>query len=176
MTTRALFCYTIGLWAFSGMRVLIAAFYALQDTRTPVKIAVVSLLLNTFLSLVLMGPLKHAGLALSLSVASGVQFFLLAVLLRKKGLFNGVAVTVKSILKTVLATLVMGLIVLICRNTLFHTTRLDPVSTQIINLFLLVLVGIIIYFFVARLIGCRETGSLLKMCGIQTTRSRGGPL
>ena len=40
MTAQALFFYSVGLWAFSGIRVMVSAFYALQDTRTPVKIAV----------------------------------------------------------------------------------------------------------------------------------------
>ncbi|OQY46704.1 MAG: hypothetical protein B6240_06865, partial [Desulfobacteraceae bacterium 4572_87] len=53
MTTDALICYTFGLWAFSGMRVLIAAFYALQDTKTPVKIAIIALGVNVMASLVL---------------------------------------------------------------------------------------------------------------------------
>jgi putative peptidoglycan lipid II flippase len=85
MTTDALVCYTVGLWAFSGMRVLIAAFYALQDTKTPVKVADHFFGVNVILSLVLMGPLKHAGLALALSLASMVQFGLLALFFEKRG-------------------------------------------------------------------------------------------
>ncbi len=83
MTAFALTLYSVGLWAFSGIRVLVAAFYALQDTITPVKAAVAALFLNAGLSLALMGPLAHGGLALALSLASGVQFLVLGVFLQR---------------------------------------------------------------------------------------------
>ena len=88
MTTDALACYAAGLWAFAGMRVLITAFYALQDTKTPVKVAVIALGVNAISGLLLMGWLRHAGLALALSLASAVQFVCLAVFLRKKKSLN----------------------------------------------------------------------------------------
>jgi putative peptidoglycan lipid II flippase len=84
LTAQALFYYGIGLWAIAGVRILAPAFYAIQDTKTPVKIAVVSLLGNAALSLILMGPLKHGGLALANSLASMVNFLLLFVWLRKR--------------------------------------------------------------------------------------------
>jgi putative peptidoglycan lipid II flippase len=83
MTARALVLYSVGLWAFSGIRVLVAAFYALQDTKTPVKAATMALFLNAGLSLSLMGPLAHGGLALALSLASGGQFIVLGLFLQR---------------------------------------------------------------------------------------------
>ncbi|MFP3928755.1 MAG: murein biosynthesis integral membrane protein MurJ [Desulfobacteraceae bacterium] len=83
MTARALVLYSVGLWAFSGIRVLVAAFYALQDTKTPVKAATMALFLNAGLSLALMGPLAHGGLALALSLASGGQFIVLGLFLQR---------------------------------------------------------------------------------------------
>ncbi len=165
MTTDALFCYTTGLWAFSGMRILIAGFYALQDTKTPVKIAIFSLFLNIALSLVLMGPLAHRGLALSLSVASGVQFFLLTLFLRKKGLFISGGRVLRSVSKSVLASIVMGLIVIIGRTHLFCSQASDALSYRIFCLITLVSMGIVVYFLVARLLRCRETEAVLAMFG-----------
>ena len=163
MTAKALSCYTLGLWAFSGMRVLIAAFYALQDTKTPVKIAVISLVINTLLSLFLMGPLKHEGLALSLSIASGVQFLLLALLLQKKGSVIHMGPVLKSFFRSIVATVVMGFIVFICRHSIFCTSASDALSEQIVSLSLLVIIGIAVYFFMARLLGCPETRAVLEM-------------
>jgi putative peptidoglycan lipid II flippase len=166
MTTDALICYTFGLWAFSGMRVLIAAFYALQDTKTPVKIAIIALVVNVMASLVLMGPMKHAGLALALSVASAVQFGLLAFLLRKKGLFAHAAPIFKSISKSVAATLVMGSLVFYCRTQWFHTTVGQPLSAKILNLSALVLMGMVVYFLMARVLRCREIKAVSAMLGV----------
>jgi len=83
-TAEALLYYTVGLWAFSGVRIVVSAFYALQDTRTPVKIAIVSLLTNIILSIVLMGPMQHGGLALATSLSMAVNFILLTLALKKR--------------------------------------------------------------------------------------------
>jgi putative peptidoglycan lipid II flippase len=84
MAARALFYFAIGLWAIAGVRILAPAFYAVQDTKTPVKMAVVSLFANIGFSLILMGPMKHAGLALANSLAAIIYVSLLLVWLRKK--------------------------------------------------------------------------------------------
>jgi putative peptidoglycan lipid II flippase len=107
-TAEALLYYALGLWAFSGARIVISAFYALQDTKTPVRLAVVSLLVNMVLSVVLMGPLRHGGLALATSLASAVNLVLLSRALRKRlGGINGRGI-VRSALWSCLSSAVMG--------------------------------------------------------------------
>ncbi|MBI1821062.1 MAG: murein biosynthesis integral membrane protein MurJ [Nitrospirae bacterium] len=83
-TATAVFYYALGLWAFAGVRIVVPVFYALQDTKTPVKIAVASLFANILFSLILMGPLQHGGLALATSLASVLNMGLLVWILRKK--------------------------------------------------------------------------------------------
>ena len=83
-TAEALMYYSVGVWAFVGVRVLTPTFYSMQDTRAPVKSAVVALVANVLLSLALMGPLKHSGLALANSLSSMLNFVLLFYLLRKR--------------------------------------------------------------------------------------------
>lgn len=89
-TAAALLGYTVGLWAFAGVRVVVPVFYARQDTRTPVVVAALSVLANIGFSLVLMGPLAHAGLALATAIASALNFTALLVVLRRRlGPFGG---------------------------------------------------------------------------------------
>jgi len=83
-TAEALLFYSVGIWSIVGVRILTATFYSMQDTKTPVRIAMVGLATNLLLSLALMGPLRHSGLALANSLASAVNFFLLSIFLRKK--------------------------------------------------------------------------------------------
>jgi len=83
-TAQALLYYAVGLWAFSCIRVVVSAFYALQDTRTPVKVAVAALIVNVVMSVALMFPMKHNGLALATSIASAVNIGVLAVILGKR--------------------------------------------------------------------------------------------
>ncbi|UCD35927.1 MAG: polysaccharide biosynthesis C-terminal domain-containing protein, partial [Nitrospiraceae bacterium] len=83
-TAYALICYSTGLWAFVGTRIVASTFYSLQDMKTPVKIAALSILTNIVFSLLLMGPLRHGGLALANALGSAVNFSLLFYFLRKR--------------------------------------------------------------------------------------------
>jgi putative peptidoglycan lipid II flippase len=84
LTSQALLYYAVGLWAFSGIRVTVSAFYSLQDSRTPVKVAVVALLVNVLMSMLLMVHLRHGGLALAVSISSAVNIVLLHLMLSRK--------------------------------------------------------------------------------------------
>jgi putative peptidoglycan lipid II flippase len=163
MTAVALFYYTVGLWAFSGIRVMVSSFYALQDTKTPVKVAAVAMVAHLVFSLVLMGPLKHGGLALSLSAASTLHFCLLVFLLhRRLGLQNLRFVGITA-LKSVFAAAVMGLAIYTIHAVWFGDTRamgLLPLAAEVAGL---VFAGALFYFALTRLMGCGELGAILDM-------------
>ncbi len=107
-TAYALLCYCLGLWAMVGLRVVVSAFYSLQDTKTPVKTGAVAMGVNILLSLILMGPLKHGGLALATSVASTVNFLSLLLILRNRIGRLGLKKVSGSVLKSATASLVMA--------------------------------------------------------------------
>lgn len=81
MSQRSLIAYAVGVPFMMMVKVLASGFYARQDIKTPVKIAVVALLVNITLNFILIKPLQHAGLALASSSAaltnSGILFFML---------------------------------------------------------------------------------------------------
>ncbi|HEX5320955.1 MAG TPA: murein biosynthesis integral membrane protein MurJ [Stellaceae bacterium] len=87
-TAAALSAYAAGLPAFVLVKVLAPAFFARQNTRTPVKVAVLCMAINLGLTLALMRPLAHVGVAIALSVAGWVQALTLAVLLARRGQFR----------------------------------------------------------------------------------------
>lgn len=108
-TAYTLVCYSSGLWAFVGYRIVASAFYSMQDTKTPVKIAAVSVLTNVMFSFILMGPMEHGGLALANAIASAVNFIILLFLLRKKlEKIDGMNI-VRSFFKSAAASVIMGL-------------------------------------------------------------------
>ena len=84
ITSQALVFYSVGLVACGGIRMLVNAFYAMNDTRTPVKVAAVSVVLNIVLNLALMWPLRLGGLALATSISAIVNFIVLYILLQKR--------------------------------------------------------------------------------------------
>jgi putative peptidoglycan lipid II flippase len=73
----ALRAYAAGLIGFTGVKILAPGFFARQDTRTPVRIAIVALGVNLVLNLLLIGPMAHVGLALATSAAALVNAGLL---------------------------------------------------------------------------------------------------
>jgi putative peptidoglycan lipid II flippase len=107
--SAALLYYAVGLWAFAGVRVVSQAFYSLQDTRTPVRIAMLALATNIVLSIVfIQTPLQHGGLALATSLAATLNITLLTRRLRKKiGRMDGRRI-LASLLKIVPVSIVMG--------------------------------------------------------------------
>jgi len=107
-TASALFFYSAGIWSMVGMRVVASTFYSMQNTKTPVRVAMIGVGANILLSLGLMGPLGHDGLALSTALASGLQFLLLIALLRRRiGRVDGRRILV-SFLRTASASALMG--------------------------------------------------------------------
>ena len=108
LTAVALLYYCAGLWAFAAVRIVVSMFYALQDTKTPVKMAVVSIGVNVVMGIVLMGPLKHGGLALATSLASVVNLLLLVWALRRKIGMLGWRSIMVSAGRSVATSLLMG--------------------------------------------------------------------
>ncbi len=83
-TAAAVLYYAIGLWAFAGVRIIVAAFYSIKDTTTPALAAVAAVAANLVLSLFLMGPLRHAGLALATALASMLNILILIGVLHRR--------------------------------------------------------------------------------------------
>jgi len=110
-TAYALVAYAPGLVFVGFSRILVPTFYALKDTRIPVVISFWTLLLNVGLGLLLMGPLKHIGLALALTLASVFNAGALVwALKRKLGAFSLEGFP-RFALQIIFLSLAMGLVV-----------------------------------------------------------------
>lgn len=83
-TAATLLAYAVGLPGFVVSRTLIPGFHARQDTRMPVKLALVSIAVNIGLSLALMPRFGHVGLALATALAASVNTLLLLYVLRRR--------------------------------------------------------------------------------------------
>jgi len=104
-TATAVFCYAIGLWAFAGVRIIVAAFYSLQDTKTPAVTAAIAVAGNIAFSILLMSPLGVSGLALATALAAMVNGgILVAVLNRRLGGVDWTSIG-RSSLRVILACL-----------------------------------------------------------------------
>ncbi|MGA6827412.1 murein biosynthesis integral membrane protein MurJ [Nitrospira sp. NS4] len=83
-TALAVLCYAVGLWAFGGVRIIVAAFYSLQDTKLPAISAAIAVAANIVFSLALMPVLGAAGLALATALAAMVNGGILVVVLNRR--------------------------------------------------------------------------------------------
>ncbi len=87
-TVAALRGYGVGLIGLIAIKVLAPGFYAQQDIKTPVRIAVVVLVMTQIMNLIFVPKLGHAGLALSIGLAGLVNAVWLFVGLRQRGLYT----------------------------------------------------------------------------------------
>jgi len=163
MTAQALLYYSVGLWAFAGLRVFVSAFYSLQDTKTPVKVAVVAMIANIAFSLVLMGPLKHGGLALALSLASTLQLFMLIFLLRRRlGGIEGGAV-IHSMVRSFISSIIMSICIYFLTFKIFHNILDQKTFHLAFEILTVVCAGLVIYGISAYVLGSKELSSLKEL-------------
>jgi putative peptidoglycan lipid II flippase len=163
MTVSALIYYSIGLWAFSGVRVIVSAFYALQDTVTPVKISVVTFLSYVISGILLMIPMKHNGLALALSLSSAVNFLLLVICLKKKMPDWDLGPVLLSVVKVTSATVLMWASLYFIDSKLFSQVANTGSLALIIRIMVMVGSGIFTFLVGAWIFRCREIGILTRL-------------
>ncbi|MFW6052268.1 MAG: murein biosynthesis integral membrane protein MurJ [Desulfosalsimonas sp.] len=162
LTAYALFHYSVGLWAFSGVRILVSTFYAMQDTKTPVKMAVYSIIANIALGVILMRPLSHGGLALATSLGSMINFFLLAAVLHKRIRELYWKKIVVSIGRTVLCSAIMA-VVLLWWHRVFPPDYSGGVLYLLANIFAAIFAGVIVYAACSAILQRGELKSLISM-------------
>jgi putative peptidoglycan lipid II flippase len=140
VTSTALAFFALGLFSFGSIKIMVAAFHALQDTKTPVKVAALCLAINFVLNLILMFPFKVAGIALASAIAGTVDFLILFSILDKRlgGLDGGLWDFFKKVAQASILTL---LAVYAC----WHSVTFLP---EAVKLFLIGGAGFIFYWAV----------------------------
>jgi putative peptidoglycan lipid II flippase len=153
-TREALVAYSIGLSGLILVKVLAPGFYARQDIRTPVKIALITLALTQIMNFAFIGWLKHAGLALSIGLASCFNAGMLWRGLRQRGVYQPQAGWGVFMLKLLAALIVLG-------SVLWFASAGDTAwlamsgGQRVLQLSAIVLAGILSYFATLWLLGFR---------------------
>ncbi len=162
LTAQALLYYALGLWAFSTIRVIVSAFYALQDTKLPMRAAAAALVVNVAASLILMFPLRHGGLALATSIATAANVAILTVVLRRRiGPFFG-GDFLPSLGKTAAASTIMaGCIGIAWR--LFPWNVEAAAGERLAALAVYIGSGGVAFAAAATLVRCKEMMDILRM-------------
>ena len=108
MTRHALIAYSVGLAGIILVKILAPGFYAKQDIRTPVKVAIATLVVTQLLNLALVPWLRHAGLALAISLGATFNAAWLWYLMRRSGVFRAEPGWAEFLLKLAIALYLMG--------------------------------------------------------------------
>ena len=154
MTQRALVAYAVGLLGIILVKVLAPGFYAQQNIKTPVKIALFTLAVTQVLNLILIGPLQHVGLALAIGLAACLNAGLLFWQLRRHNLFIPQAGWTSFLLRLLIAVAVMTA-VLVGLMQLLPSWSEGLMWQRLLRLGGLVAAGVLAYFASLFLLGFR---------------------
>lgn len=104
VTSQALLYYSLGLYFYTAIYLMTRAFYSVKNSKYPVKFSIISIVINIVLNFLLIKSMAYRGLALSTSIASGVNFFLLLIVFRKKYINFSLKKTYIFFIKTFIIT------------------------------------------------------------------------
>ena len=147
-TTTALMSYGAGLVGLVAIKVLAPGFYASQDIKTPVRIAIVVLVITQLLNIVFVPYLQHAGLALAIGIGALINALWLLVGLIKRGSYKPAPGWGKFILQVVAASTLLALFLLWAAGAV-SWTGMKAAYVQRIGLLAAVLLASGAIYFVA---------------------------
>ena len=159
-TSLALKAFSVGVCGFIFVKVLAPGFFARQDTKTPMKIAVVSVIVNVALSIILVRDMAHTGLALAISAAAWVNAILLFATLIKLKVYHFEKGWWLFLLKVGLAVAAMSYILIYFEKPAEYWFALT-LTERVSELTIVVLVAVFAYFATLFLTGVRLKQLLL---------------
>lgn len=151
-SAAALAAYSAGLPAYLVVKALTPGYYAREDTRTPVKIAGVAAILHAALSIALMIPFDHVGIALSTALAAWFNAVVLATVLYRRGHLQPDARLKRRLPRIGLASAVMGLGLIALNETLVSWLN-QGFALRAGAVALMIAAGLVLYGLSAQLLG-----------------------
>jgi len=141
LTSYPLLFYSIGIIFYGGISVITRCFYAFNDTRTPLKIGILSIFSNFILDIILMKFLNHGGIALSTTIVGLINFLLLCYFFNRNHLQVNYSLIINSFLKCLVISIPSIIFILVSKHFLISKLSL------FYFLFFVIPGSLIIYFF-----------------------------
>lgn len=160
-TSGALIALALGLPSYVFTKALAPNFFARGDTKTPVKYSVVLLIANLLLTIVLMGPMGHVGIALASSIASFVSLYQYLRGLKKRGFWSMSKALKKTILKVSIASIFMGAVLMAVQMVLGDWLAYS-LNIRLIILMFLCIVGLISFITFAKVLKILDVVAFIK--------------
>ncbi len=160
MTEESLWAFSMGLFFFIMVKIVVSAFYARQDMRTPVKIGMMAVGINIVFNTILIFPLHHVGLALATSIAAMFNCLVLLAILHKRGLLCFRKGWAKVIAGSLLGNVAMAALVLWSKGNL-NTWSHWHVWERALHLGEVISLGMIAYLLGLLICGIRKRDFVL---------------
>jgi putative peptidoglycan lipid II flippase len=154
MTRHALIAYAAGLAGIILVKILAPGFYARQNIRTPVKVAIVTLVVTQAMNAIFVPWLKHAGLALSISIGATFNAGWLWLLMRRQGVYEPEPGWAAFLVKLAVALYLMGGAIWYTMGTENSWFEIDT-TRRVIKLAIVIVAGTVTYFGSLAMMGLR---------------------
>ncbi|PLK58482.1 murein biosynthesis integral membrane protein MurJ [Candidatus Palibaumannia cicadellinicola] len=154
MTQRALLAYSVGLIGLMLVKVLAPGFYSRQNIKTPVQLAIITIIITQLMNVTFIGPLKHAGLSLSIGLGACLNASLLYWQLRRQKLFQPQPGWLKFFLRLIFTVSVMA-VALVVLLIIMPDWAQGSMTWRLLRLIAVIVVGMIFYLTALRLAGFR---------------------
>lgn len=161
-TSAMIAAYGPGVWAACGLLIISRGWYALGDRRTPLRIGLVSVLVNLVANLSLVWVLGGPGLAIATSLTVTFQVFLSACLIARRVEGFRWSPILDGLIRTCLATTAMGVTCVISSEAISYVQINSILVNKCVQLFVPLLAGTAIFFVSARILHLREPFDLLQ--------------
>ncbi|MCK4846365.1 MAG: murein biosynthesis integral membrane protein MurJ [Deltaproteobacteria bacterium] len=154
-TAYVLYFFAAGIVPIALSRIFISVYYSLKDTKTPVVIAVVCVVVNLIGCMLLIGPLGHGGLALATTIAATANFIMLAMVLKARVSAVDFISVVSASAKSLLAAIIMGVVLYVALNLIGWPDSGIFLKAGLIAVF--VCGGALLYFMLSILFKIKES-------------------
>ena len=161
-TAQVLSIFSLGLPAYILIKILVTCFFAREDTKTPLYVAVVSVIINVVLSLLLISTMREMGIALATAISAWANAFLLFIILQfKKNLILD-AIFLKNSIKILISVLVMLSGCYVLNEIVFADLSNSDFSIKLGGLLLIIICCKIIYLTMIFMLKVLSFGDLKK--------------
>jgi putative peptidoglycan lipid II flippase len=162
-TAMALNAYALGLPAFVLIKIFTPGFFANGDTKTPVRIAIASIIFNIIISVALINHLQYVAMALGTSLASILNASLLCWILQKRGLFRFERRVLVQCVRIFASSAIMSALLFAQQQYLQDIFMNRGLAMEAAYIMILITSGILAFFAALRIIGGYKLKDVINM-------------
>ena len=164
-TSKVLSIFALGLPAYILIKILVTCFFAREDTKTPLYVSIVSVIVNIVLSILLISSMREMGIAVATAISAWINAILLFLILYKDNNLYLESKLIRNSLKIVFATIILVIGCYFLNELIFINIADLSTILKILNLLLVIICSKIIYLgmiFMLKVISIQDLKGYIK--------------